>query len=128
MVGGGLWGFIPGYLKAKVGAHEVINTIMLNFIAAALISYFVTNVYNVPATVHTPPISPAGTLPRFDRYLPGLAGSPVNFSIFVAMVAAIFVWYYVDRTRSGYELRAIGFNPKAAEYGGINVSGISFSA
>ena len=66
MVGGGIWGFIPGYLKAKVGAHEVINTIMLNFVAAALISYFVTNVYNVPATVHTPPISPAGTLPRFE--------------------------------------------------------------
>ncbi len=122
MVGGGLWGFIPGYLKAKLGAHEVINTIMLNFIAAALISYFVTNIYNVPATVHTLPISPAGTLPRFDRYLSGFEGSPVNFSIFIAIMAAIFVWYYVERTKSGYELRAVGFNPKAAEYGGISVS------
>ncbi|HUI31166.1 MAG TPA: ABC transporter permease [Candidatus Acidoferrales bacterium] len=122
MVGGGIWGFIPGYLKAKVGAHEVINTIMLNFIAAALISYFVTNVYNIPATVHTPSISPAGTLPRFDKFLPGFEGSPVNLSILIALVTAVLVWYYVERTRFGYELRAVGFNPKAAEYGGISVS------
>jgi len=122
MVGGGVWGFIPGYLKAKVGAHEVINTIMLNFIAAALISYFVTNVYNVPATVHTPPISPSGTLPRFDKFFPGFEGSPVNFSMLVALIAAVFVWWLVGRTRFGYEMRAVGFNPKAAEYGGISVS------
>ena len=122
MAGGGLWGFIPGYLKAKVGAHEVINTIMLNFIAAALISYFVTNVYNVPATVHTPTISQAGTLPRFEKYFSGFEGSPVNFSIFIALFSAFLVWYYVERTRFGYELRAVGFNPKAAEYGGISVS------
>ncbi|MGO9480789.1 MAG: ABC transporter permease [Candidatus Kryptoniota bacterium] len=122
MIGGGLWGFIPGYLKAKVGAHEVINTIMLNFIAAALISYFVTDIYNVPATVHTPPISPAGTLPRFDNYFAGFEGSPVNFSIIIALITALFVWYYVERTRYGYELRAVGINQKAAEYGGISVS------
>ncbi len=122
MVGGGLWGFIPGYLKAKTGAHEVINTIMLNFIATALVSYFVTNLYNVPATVHTPPISPAGRLPRFDAFVSGFQGSPVNFSIFVALIAALFVWYYVDRTRYGYELRVVGLNSKAAEYGGISVS------
>ena len=122
MIGGGIWGFIPGYLKAKVGAHEVINTIMLNFIAAALISFLVTNIYNVPATVHTPPISPAGTLPRFDKFFAGFEGSPVNFSIIIALFAALFVWYYVERTKSGYELRAVGLSPKAAEYGGISVS------
>ena len=66
MVGGGIWGFIPGYLKAKTGAHEVINTIMLNFVAAALVSFFVTNLFNVPATVHTPEIAPTGRIPRFD--------------------------------------------------------------
>ncbi len=122
MIGGGLWGFIPGYLKAKTGAHEVINTIMLNFVAAALVSYFVTNVYNVPATVHTPPISPTGRLPRFDALFSGFEGSPVNFSILIALLAAVFVWYYIDRTRYGYELRVVGLNPKAAEYGGISVA------
>jgi simple sugar transport system permease protein len=120
MLGGGLWGFIPGYLKAKLGAHEVINTIMLNFIAAALISYFVTNVYNVPATVHTQPIAPSGTLPRFDKYFPGFEGSPANLSIIIAIVAALFVWFYIERTRYGYELRAVGLSPRAAEYGGIS--------
>ncbi|MFZ1080559.1 MAG: ABC transporter permease [Candidatus Kryptoniota bacterium] len=122
IIGGGLWGFIPGYLKAKVGTHEVINTIMLNFIAAALISYLVTNLYNVPATVHTPPISPSGALPRFDKYFSGFGGSPVNFSIFIALLAALFVWYYVAKTTYGYEIRAVGINPKAAEYAGISVS------
>jgi ABC-type uncharacterized transport system permease subunit len=122
LVGGGVWGFIPGYLKAKFGAHEVINTIMLNFIASALVSYLVTDVYNVPATVHTPPISPAGTLPRFEKFLPGFAGSPVNASIFIALLSSLFVWYYVELTRHGYELRAVGLNQKAAEYGGISVS------
>jgi len=121
MIGGGLWGFIPGYLKAKFGAHEVINTIMLNFIAAALVSYFVTNVFNVPATVHTPPISPQGRLPRFDTFIPAMAGSPVNFSLIVAFIAALLLWYYIWHTRYGYEVRVVGLNVKAAEYGGINV-------
>lgn len=122
MVGGGIWGFIPGYLKARLGAHEVINTIMLNFISTALISYLVTNVFNVPATVHTPPISPAGHLPRFDQIFSAFEGSPVNLSLLVALCMVVLVWYYVDRTRFGYELRVVGLNPKAAEYGGISVS------
>ncbi len=122
IVGGGIWGFIPGYLKAKTGAHEVINTIMLNFVALALVSYFATNIYNVPATVHTPSIAPTGRIPRFDVFFSGFEGSPVNFSILIAIVAAIFVWYYIDRTRPGYELRVVGLNAKAAEFGGINVA------
>ncbi len=122
MVGGGIWGFIPGYLKAKTGAHEVINTIMLNFVALALVSYFATNLFNVPATVHTPPIAPSGKIPRFDAFLSGFEGSPVNFSIFIAIAACIFVWYYVQRTKLGYELRVVGLNSKAAEYGGISVA------
>ena len=122
MVGGGVWGFIPGYLKAKTGAHEVINTIMLNFVAAALVSFFVTNLFNVPATVHTPSIATTGRIPRFDRIFPGFEGSPVNFSIVIALLAAVFLWYYIDKTRYGYELRVVGLNSKAAEYGGISVS------
>ncbi len=122
MVGGGIWGFIPGYLKAKTGAHEVINTIMLNFIAAALVSFFVTNLFNVPATVHTPDIAPTGRIPRFDTIFSSFSGSPVNFSILIAVLAAFAVWYYVDKTRYGYELRVAGLNSKAAEYSGISVS------
>jgi len=122
MAGGGIWGFIPGYLKAKLGAHEVINTIMLNFISTALISYLVTNVFNVPATVHTPPISPTGHLLRFDQIFPAFEGSPVNLSLLIAVVTVVLVWYYIDRTKYGYELKVVGLNPRAAEYGGISVS------
>lgn len=122
MVGGGIWGFIPGYLKAKTGAHEVINTIMLNFVAAALVSFFVTSVFNVPATVHTPPIAPTGEIPQLSVLFSGFSGSPVNFSLLLAVLAALFVWYYIDKTRYGYELRSVGLNSKAAEYGGISVS------
>lgn len=122
MVGGGVWGFIPGYLKARTGAHEVINTIMLNFVAAALVSFFVANVFNVPATMHTPEIARTGRIPRFDAIFSGFTGSPVNFSIIIALLAALFVWYYIDRTRYGYELRVVGLNSKAAEYGGISVA------
>ncbi len=122
MVGGGIWGFIPGYLKAKTGAHEVINTIMLNFVAAALVSFFVSSVFNVPATMHTPDIAPTGRIPQFNTIFSSFAGSPVNFSIVIALLAALFVWYYIDKTRYGYELRVVGLNSKAAEYGGISVS------
>ena len=58
VIGGAFWGAILGVLKAKFGAHEVINTIMMNFIGAALVSYLVNNIYAVPGTVHTPAISP----------------------------------------------------------------------
>src|SRR6185295_10182982 len=64
-LGGAFWASIAGFLKARFGSHEVINTIMLNFIALALVSYLVNNVYLVPATIHTPEISPTAHLERF---------------------------------------------------------------
>jgi len=122
ILGGGAWGAIPGILKAKFDAHEVINTIMMNFIAAGLISYLVINIYSVPATVHTPQISESAYLPRLDIFFEGLHGSPVNASLFIAIICAIAAYVFLWKTRIGYELRAIGLNPSAAEYGGINKS------
>lgn len=121
MLGGAVWGFIPGILKAKFGAHEVINTIMMNFIALALVGYLVSNVYNVPATMHTPEIAESARISRLDVLLGEFQGSPVNLSLFIALLACLFVFYLLWKTRYGYELRAVGYNPKAAEYGGINV-------
>lgn len=119
--GGALWGAIPGILKARFGAHEVINTIMMNFVAAALVSYLVSNVFAVPATVHTPPIAPAAELVRLDVLAPALRGSPANVSIVLALLACAFFSYLVRRTRTGYELRAVGLNPHAAAYGRVPV-------
>ena len=122
MAGGAVWGFIPGYLKARFGAHEVINTIMLNFIAAALISYFVNTVFAVPATVHTPSIEGSAELSRLENLFAIFRGSPVNFSLFLALVAVGLVHYLLSSTPFGYELRAIGLNPAAAECAHINVA------
>jgi simple sugar transport system permease protein len=121
MAGGAIWGAVPGLLKARFGSHEVINTIMMNFIAAALVSYLVTNVYAVPATVHTPLIAPAAEIPRLDTILPALRGSPANLSILIALAACALTSYLIWKTRFGYELRAVGYNQHAASYGRIPI-------
>ncbi len=122
MLGGAVWGAIPGVLKAKFGAHEVINTIMMNFIAAALISYLVNNIFAVPATVHTPSISDKAELMRLDQLSAIFKGSPVNLSLVIAFLACAFLYYFLWKTRQGYELRAVGLSITAASYGGIDVS------
>jgi simple sugar transport system permease protein len=121
IAGGAAWGAVPGVLKARFGSHEVINTIMMNFIAAALVSYLVTNVYAVPATVHTPEIAPAAELPRLDVLVPALRGAPANVSIFLALAACGFCSYLVWKTRFGYELRAVGQNLHASAYGRVPI-------
>lgn len=121
VAGGAAWGAIPGFLKARYGAHEVINTIMMNFIAAGLVSYLVINVYGVPATVHTAEIAGGAMLPRLGDFMPIFRGSPVNLSLLLALSACGLIYYLLWHTRLGYELRAVGFNPRAAEYGRIDV-------
>ncbi len=117
---GGSVGFVPGVLKARFGAHEVIVTIMLNFITLALLNWIVASHLHVPETLHTPDMR-TGTLPRLSDWLPAFHGSAVNASLFVALAAAVAVWWMLFRTRGGYELRAVGLQPDAAEYGGVRV-------
>ncbi|MBI5838196.1 MAG: ABC transporter permease [Candidatus Eisenbacteria bacterium] len=116
---GAAWGAVPGYLKARFGAHEVINTIMLNFVAVALTGYFVAHVYVVAESMHTPEIAPAARVWRLERLLPALAGSPVNVTFFAALAAALAVGFFLWRTRAGYELRVGGWSASAAEYAGV---------
>ncbi|HOB41121.1 MAG: ABC transporter permease [Limnochordia bacterium] len=116
MVGGALWASIAGFLKAKLGVHEVINTIMLNFIALFLTDWLVTGPFHggswVPETVR---ISPTAALSRI--YPP----TRLTTAVYLALVAALVVYIILWKTKRGYELRAVGLNPSAAEYGGINV-------
>ncbi len=121
MAGGALWGLIPGILRARFGAHEVINTIMMNFIASAFASYMVTNVFLVPASVHTPSIAPAAELPRLEAITGSFRGAPVNMSLLIAVVACFAVWFFLWKSRPGYELRVTGLNRNAALYGRIRV-------
>jgi len=114
------WGAVPGALKARFGAHEVINTIMLNFIAFALASFLGRFVFE-PATVRTAAVGAGATLPRLGVILPALRGSPVNFSLLIALLAALGTGWLLFGTRLGYELRAVGLNAPAAEFGGIAI-------
>lgn len=123
VVVGGLWGAIPGFLKAKFGSHEVINTIMLNFIAIALVSYFTQYYYKIPgdAILQTAPIGGAATIPKLNQYLTFLpADVPLNAAFLLAILMCVLIYIFLWKTKWGYELRAVGENPSAAEYGGIS--------
>ncbi len=122
-VGGGLVGAVPGVLKARAGAHEVIVTIMLNFIVLALLNWIVAAHLHVPETLHTPDIR-AGAVPRLADLFPLFHGSAANLSVLLALAAAAYVGWYLFRTRRGFELRAVGLQPDAAEAGGVSVGGV----
>lgn len=131
---GALWGGIPGYLKAKLGVHEVVNTIMMNWIAVALTQYL-TMAYKPPDTMipHTFEIAKSVQLSRLFRYLNPLGikfpkSNQLNTSIFLALVAVFIIAYILKRTKLGYEIRAVGFNPTAAECAGISVAKNTFLA
>ncbi len=124
ILAGGLWGAIPGYLKAKFGSHEVINTIMLNFIAVGLISYLTQYYYKVPGDpiLETAPIGTAAHIARLGKFIPGLPERiPLNVAFLLALLACALVYVFLWRTKWGYEIRATGASPQAAEYGGISV-------
>lgn len=122
MIGGAFWGFIPGLLKIKTGAHEVITTIMLNFIALALTNYIVSELFFVPGTIRTPVIGEGAYIARIQELLPIFKGSPVNLSFFIAIFTAVIIWYLINHTRIGYEIKAVGYNKDASVYAGINIS------
>jgi ABC-type uncharacterized transport system permease subunit len=119
-LGGAFWAAIAGYLKARFGSHEVINTIMLNFIALALVSYLVNNVYLVPATIHTPEVSPNAHLERFDLFTGLFKGSPFNLSFIIALLACLIMYYLIQKTPLGYKIKTLGYNKNAAEYARMN--------
>lgn len=122
---GAIWGAVPGFLKAKLGVHEVVNTIMMNWIAVALIQYL-TKVYKEPLDMipQTAEIADAAKLSRLSKYVDFLFPSYVhlNTSIFVALIAVVALAYLLKRTKIGYEIRAVGLSPAAAECAGINVA------
>ncbi len=120
---GGAVGAIPGALKARFGAHEVIVTIMLNFVVLALLNWVVAARLHVPETLHTPEFT-VGRIARLSRMVPAFQGSAANLTLVVALAAALLVWRHLFRTRRGYELRAAGLQPLAAEYGGVHVPGV----
>lgn len=123
IVVGGVWGAIPGVLKARFGSHEVINTIMLNFIGIALVGYFTQYFYKVPGDPiqRTAEIGDAAHIPRLNEFLTFIPPDvPLNFAFLLALLMCGLVYIFLWKTKWGYELRAVGENPSAAEYGGIS--------
>jgi general nucleoside transport system permease protein len=125
--GGGVVGAVPGALKARFGASEVIVTIMLNFVVLAFLNWVVATKLHVGESLHTPTIN-AGALPRLSDVAPAFHGSAANATILLAIATAGAVGWFLFRTRAGYDLRATGLQPDAAEYGGISVAREHFRA
>jgi simple sugar transport system permease protein len=125
---GAAWGIVPGYLQAKRGSHIVITTIMFNFIAAALLVWLLAGPMLQPGQQ-----SPQSSLLPEQVWLPKIhemlswigidtASTPLNASFLVALLASLFFWVLVWRTRLGFEIRTVGQNQEAAHYSGINVA------
>lgn len=119
ILGGALWASIAGYLKASTGAHEVITTIMLNWIAVYLTNYFVAGPLAVGQGVpKSPEIAQSAQLPP----LMTVQATTLPSGIIVSIIAAILVYILLEKTTTGYEVKAVGFNPYAAEAGAISLS------
>ncbi len=115
---GAVWGAIPGWLRARRGSHEVINTIMLNFIASGLTSWMTLYLFrNLDSqNPETKAVGAGYWMPHLKIF----GESPVSFSIFIALFAAFCVWFFLWKTALGYEIRAVGQNESAARTVGID--------
>jgi general nucleoside transport system permease protein len=139
VLGGALFGWIIGFLKAKFGIHEVITSIMLNWIGLYLSNFVVSSsAYHMPNSTSTYPVNESSftmLLPNWKTSEAGMAWlkqhpwlyeimvkTDVNFGFLIAVIMAVLVWFLLYRSTKGYELRAVGFNRDAAEFAGINVN------
>jgi ABC-type uncharacterized transport system permease subunit len=121
---GAVWAAIAGFLKATTGAHEVISTIMLNWIALWVGVYLFS--LGGPLQNDRDPSLPVSNDIAEAAHLPVWWGDPIlqglHIGIFVSLVAVVVFWLLLNRSTVGYEVRAVGFNPEAARYGGMNVA------
>jgi len=117
IVAGAIWGAIPGLLKARTGSHEVITTIMLNYIAFRIVTYVMTSTDSWlpvnPQLQATDKVEPAARLPNI------LSGTRLHAGLIVALLAAIAIWYLLFRTTLGYRIRTVGLSRGAADYAGM---------
>lgn len=122
---GALWALIPAWLQAKRGSHVVITTIMFNFIAASIMVYLLVGYLKASGTQapETRVFGDGGQLPGLGWLLSliglNMRSAPLNISFLLALVAAFLVWVLIWRTKLGYEIRTMGYSPKAARYAGI---------
>jgi len=116
MLGGAAWGFIPGFLKAFTGAHEVVTTIMLNFVAIYLVSYVISG----PLRGTGPEVTFARTDAFIAAELPIIIGRNGHLGLLFAAIAVPLAWWLLYRSTTGFEIRTTGANPDAARYAGMH--------
>ncbi|MES9684953.1 sugar ABC transporter permease [Bacillus sp. AFS001701] len=120
-IAGAAWAFIPGLLKAKFNVHEVVSTIMMNWIAYWTVYYLVPQYFKGSTETESKMLADAATLKM--PFLSNLfGGSYINFGLFIAVIMVIVISFIINRTVLGYELKAVGYNRSAAEYAGISVN------
>lgn len=122
ILAGAVWGFIPGWLRAVRGSHEVIITIMMNFIAAGLASWLALKVIPNPNSQNpeTAMVSGNYLFKDYDLIAKIFPDTPANASLGIAIILAILMWIFIWKTTWGFELRAVGSNPEAAKRAGIS--------
>jgi simple sugar transport system permease protein len=122
---GAIWGFIPGYLKAKFRVNEIISTLMMNYIAIAWINFWIFAVWTEGGFQMSPKFTENAWLPRLLDYadtIPFFRGLTTHLGLLLGVLAAVLLWVIIYRSRWGYEIRLIGDNPQAAQYAGINIT------
>ncbi|WLR59780.1 ABC transporter permease [Guptibacillus hwajinpoensis] len=116
---GALWAFVPGFLKAKYHVHEVITTIMMNYVALHVVNAIIRTYLLAPGE-RTDQINASASLQ--SPFLESITDfSRLHYGFVVAIIGAIIMWFLLWKTTTGYELRSVGFNKYASEYAGINV-------
>ncbi|GGC97427.1 ABC transporter permease [Pontibacillus salipaludis] len=118
-VAGALWGFVPGFLKAKFGVHEVIVSIMMNYIALYTCNAIIRNVLTdrLDSTDRV-----ADTASLSSQMFYNWTGSRLHWGAIIALALAFVMWFILEKTTKGYELRSVGFNQNASNYAGMNVN------
>ncbi|PAD20799.1 ABC transporter permease [Terribacillus saccharophilus] len=115
---GAFWAFVPGILKAKLGVHEVIVSIMMNYIALHITNYLIRSVLTDNQET-TEPVKQTASLT--NDFLIGLTGSRLHLGFIVALLMVLVMWVILERTKLGFELKAVGYNQHASNYAGMKV-------
>jgi ABC-type uncharacterized transport system permease subunit len=125
MAAGAIWGFIPGFLKARLNVNEIISSLMLNYIAVAWVNFWIFAVWTEGGFQMSRTFPVNAWLPRlldFAKAVPLFRGLTTHLGLLIGIIAAVVLWFVIYRSRWGYEIRLIGDNPRAAKYAGIDIT------
>ena len=123
-VAGALWGFIPGFLKAKLNVNEVVTTLMMNYIAISWNNFFIYAVWSEGGFQMSRVFPKTAWMPRLADYaeaIPAFRGLTTHLGLVVGVIAAVVLWWVLYRSKWGFEIQLTGDNPTAARYAGINI-------